>query len=45
MVTLTLAGDIVMHTPLNSEVLQADGSYDYALLFEDVAHYVSGADY
>ena len=44
-VTLTLAGDIVMHTPLNSEVLQADGSYDYALLFEDVAHYVSGADY
>ena len=44
-VTLTLAGDIVMHTPLNAEVLQADGSYDYALLFEDVAHYVSGADY
>lgn len=44
-VNLTLAGDIVMHTPLNSEVLQADGSYDYALLFEDVAHYVSEADY
>lgn len=44
-VDLTLAGDLVMHTPLNSEVLQPDGSYDYSLLFEDVEHYVSDADY
>ncbi len=44
-VTLTLAGDLVMHTPLNSEALQPDGSYDYAPIFEDVAHYVSEADY
>ncbi len=43
--TLTLAGDLVMHTPLNSEVLQPDGSYDYTLLFEDVGHYVSESDY
>ena len=44
-VKLTLAGDIVMHTPLNTEVLQPDGSYDYTLLFEDVEHYISEADY
>ena len=44
-VNLTLAGDLVMHTPLNTEVLQPDGSYDYTLLFEDVGHYVSDADY
>ena len=45
MVKLTLAGDLVMHSQLNSEVLQPDGSYDYSLLFEDVEHYVSEADY
>ena len=44
-VKLTLAGDLVMHSQLNSEVLQPDGSYDYSLLFEDVEHYVSEADY
>lgn len=44
-VKLTLAGDIVMHTPLNSAVMQPDGKYDYTLLFEDVGHYVSEADY
>lgn len=44
-VRLTLAGDLVMHTPLNSEVMQADGSYDYTLLFEDVEHYIADADY
>ena len=42
-VRLTLAGDLVMHTPLNSEVMQADGSYDYTLLFEDVEHYIADA--
>ena len=35
-VTLTLAGDLVMHTPLNDEALQPDGSYDYTPLFEYV---------
>ena len=44
-VKLTLAGDLVMHTPLNSAVMQPDGSYDYTLLFEDVEHYISEADY
>ena len=44
-VKLTLAGDLVMHTPLNSEVQQPDGSYDYTELFEDVEHYISEADY
>lgn len=44
-VTLTLAGDLVMHTPLNDEALQPDGSYDYTPLFEDVEHYISEADY
>lgn len=44
-VKLTLAGDLVMHTPLNDEALQPDGSYDYAPIFEDVAHYVQDADY
>ena len=44
-VKLTLAGDLVMHTPLHDEALQEDGSYDYAPIFEDVAHYVADADY
>ena len=44
-VTLTLAGDLVMHTQLNAEALNSDGSYDYTRLFEDVEHYVAGADY
>ncbi len=44
-VKLTLAGDLVMHTPLHDEALQADGSYDYAPIFEDVAHYIEDADY
>ncbi len=44
-VKLTLAGDLVMHTPLHDEALQPDGSYDYAPIFEDVAHYVEEADY
>ena len=42
---LTLAGDLVMHTPLHDEALQADGSYDYTPIFEDVAHYIEDADY
>lgn len=44
-ITLTLAGDIVMHTPLNAEAQTPDGGYDYTPLFEDVANDVSGADY
>ena len=44
-VRLTLAGDLVMHTQLNGEALQSDGSYDFSVLFEDVEHYVSEADY
>ena len=44
-VTLTLAGDLVMHTQLNAEALNSDGSYDYTRLFEDVEHYVADADY
>ena len=44
-VKLTLAGDLVMHTPLHDEALQADGSYDYTPIFEDVAHYIEDADY
>ena len=44
-VNLTLAGDLVMHTPLNDEVRTPDGSYDYSVLFEDVEHYISEADY
>ena len=44
-VTLTLAGDLVMHTPLNAEAALPGGGYDFSVLFEDVAHYVSGADY
>ena len=34
-----------MQTPLHDEALQEDGSYDYAPIFEDVAHYVADADY
>ena len=41
-IDLCLAGDIVMHTPLNDEALREDGTYDYAPIFEDVAHYVAG---
>jgi poly-gamma-glutamate capsule biosynthesis protein CapA/YwtB (metallophosphatase superfamily) len=44
-IELCLAGDLVMHTPLNDEALQEDGSYDYAPIFEDVAGYVAEADY
>lgn len=44
-VKLTLAGDLVMHTPLHDEALQADGCYDYTPIFEDVAHYIEDADY
>ena len=43
-VTLTLAGDLVMHTQLHAEAMNADGSYDYAPIFEDVAHYIADAD-
>lgn len=43
--TLTLAGDLVMHTPLNDEALTPEGEYDYVPIFEDVAHYVADADW
>ena len=44
-VTLTLAGDLVMHEGLNTEARQPDGGYDYTNFFADVQHYISDADY
>lgn len=41
---LCLAGDLVMHLPLDDEARNADGTYDYTPLFEDVRHYVEDAD-
>ena len=42
---LLFAGDLVMHTSLNDEALQEDGTYDYAPIFEDVQELISSADY
>ncbi len=43
-IDLALAGDIVMHTPLNTEALTEDGTYDYTPIFEDVRSYIEAAD-
>lgn len=44
-ITLSLAGDIVMHTMLNDDSLLPDGSYDYGPILADAAPYISEADF
>lgn len=44
-VTLVDCGDIVVHTGLNAEARQADGSYNYASVFGGATDVVSAADY
>ena len=42
---LAVAGDMVIHSGLNQEALQADGSYDYTTIFQGAQDYVNSADY
>lgn len=43
-VTLMAAGDILIHTPLLSEGLKSDGSYDFSFLFEIMKEDFESAD-
>lgn len=43
--TIAVGGDIVMHSGLNTEALQDDGTYDYTPIFGVLPDLVSGADY
>ncbi len=43
--TLGYFGDIVCHSGLNEDALQADGSYDYTSIFQGVTPYAAQADY
>ncbi len=43
--TIAVGGDIVMHSGLNTEALQSDGTYDYTPIFGVLPDLVSGADY
>jgi poly-gamma-glutamate capsule biosynthesis protein CapA/YwtB (metallophosphatase superfamily) len=43
--TLGYFGDIVCHSGLNEDALQADGSYDYTPIFQGVEPYAAQADY
>ena len=43
--TIAVGGDIVMHSGLNTEALQSDGTYDYTPIFGVLPELVSGADY
>ena len=42
--SITVAGDLVLHTSIVNQCRTADGGYDFTPLFEDVSHYVSDAD-
>ena len=42
---LLFGGDLVIHTSLTDDAAQADGSYDFAPMFEDVQELISSADY
>ncbi|NLW66030.1 MAG: CapA family protein [Clostridiales bacterium] len=44
-VSLLFCGDIVCHTGLNFEALEADGTYDYADIFGGAVDLVKAADY
>ena len=43
--TLAVGGDLVIHSGLNQEALQEDGSYDYTAIFQGAQDYVNSADY
>ncbi len=44
-IVLTVLGDIVVHTGLNAEAKQPDGTYDYTPIMEGVKADVEAADY
>ena len=43
-VTLTMIGDVLLHTPVSDSGLMADGSYDYHHLFANVKSDIESAD-
>lgn len=43
-VTLTMVGDVLLHTPVSDSGLMADGSYDYHHLFANVKSDIESAD-
>lgn len=43
--TIAIGGDVVMHTGLNTEALQSDGTYDYTPVFGIIGDDIAGADY
>lgn len=44
-ITIAVCGDLVCHTGINSEALQADGSYNYVPVFGGAVAVVQEADY
>ena len=43
-INIRAVGDILMHMPLVEAAQQADGSYDFTHMFEDIRPYLKGAD-
>ena len=43
--TIAVGGDIVMHSGLNNEALQSDGSYNYTPIFGVLPDLIGSADY
>ena len=43
-ITIVMAGDMLLHTPVEQASLQADGSYNYDAIFANVASDIADAD-
>ncbi|MCR5469210.1 MAG: CapA family protein [Lachnospiraceae bacterium] len=43
-VTIIMAGDILLHDPVNAAAKREDGTYDYSAVFANTAEYISAAD-
>ncbi len=42
--TITMAGDILLHTGIENDCLQADGTYDYRSIFANTKDFISSFD-
>ncbi|MCR5583918.1 MAG: CapA family protein [Lachnospiraceae bacterium] len=42
--TITMAGDILLHTGVENDCLQADGTYDYSSIFANTKDFISSFD-
>lgn len=43
-ITVTMVGDILLHTRIHDYSMQADGNYNYDAIFANLAEKISGAD-